>query len=117
MLANFNLEGIIVKSIKYCKLVRDKIPEIIEKSGKKCKYETLTEESYLEMLDVKLREELMEYQVGKNIEELADLLEVMHAIAFARGFSWDQIELARATKSKENGGFRNRILLKEVIEN
>ncbi len=106
-----------MKSIKYCKLVRDKIPEIIERSGKTCKYETLTEESYLEMLEAKLGEEVMEYQAEKNIEELADVLEVMHAIAFARGFSWDQIELTRAIKSKENGGFINRILLKEVIEN
>ena len=59
------------KSVKvYNKLVRDKIPEIIESSGKTCTVETLTDEKYIAMLDAKLTEELAEYQESKSLEEL-----------------------------------------------
>ena len=69
------------------KLVRDKIPEIIENTGKKAYCHVLAEEEYLSELDKKLNEECVEYQVDKSLEELADMLEVMYAIAEARGFS------------------------------
>ena len=61
----------------YNKLVRDRIPEIIESSGKTCLTATLSDESYIHMLDLKLNEELTEYQESKSMEELADLLEVI----------------------------------------
>ena len=51
-----------MSTIKYNKLVRDRIPEIIESNGKKCVYSTLSDEEYLAMLDAKLNEELAEYQ-------------------------------------------------------
>lgn len=63
----------------YYKLVRDKIPEIIEQSGKVCKIEILSDDEYLKMLDAKLDEELAEYHQEQNLEELADLLEVLLA--------------------------------------
>ncbi|WP_353736241.1 nucleoside triphosphate pyrophosphohydrolase [Ruminococcus sp.] len=69
------------------KLVRDKIPEIIEKAGKTPVTHILSEEEYITELDRKLNEECSEYQADKNIEELADMLEVMYAIAEARGWS------------------------------
>ena len=65
------------------KLVRDRIPEIIESSGKSCTTEILSVRDYLRMLDAKLDEELAEYHKDQNIEELADLLEVIHAAAIA----------------------------------
>ena len=58
----------------YNKLVRDCIPEIIEKSGATCKIRILSDEEYIEMIDAKLDEELLEYHTDKSIEELADLL-------------------------------------------
>ena len=61
----------------YHKLVRDRIPEIIESDGKTCVCETLSDEEYIRLLDEKLNEELAEYQESKSLEELADLLEVM----------------------------------------
>ena len=76
-----------MKRITYNKLVRDRIPEIIEKSGNKCIIEILSNEEYIEMLDKKLDEELAEYHKVENIEELADLLEVIYACAQARGYS------------------------------
>ena len=105
------------KSVKiYNKLVRDKIPEIIESSGNTCTVETLTDEKYIAMLDAKLTEELAEYQESKSLEELADLLEVMGAVVKARGYTWDELTTVRKKKREERGGFEKRILLKEVYE-
>ena len=100
----------------YQKLVRDRIPEIIEADGKTCVIETLSDSRYLEMLDAKLAEELAEYQESKSLEELADLLEVMRAVVQARGWTWEQLEQVRQEKPAQRGGFEKKILLKEVIE-
>ncbi len=101
-------------AIKYNKLVRDKIPEIIEASGKNCITEILTDEQYLQMLDAKLDEELAEYHQEQNLEELADLLEVIYACAVANGYSVAELEKVRADKAAKRGVFIKRILLKEV---
>ena len=98
------------------KLVRDRIPEIIEASGKTCLTATLSNEAYLHMLDQKLNEELAEYQESKAIEELADLLEVIAAIANASGSSWDHLMQIQEKKRRQRGGFDKRILLMEVSE-
>ena len=98
----------------YNKLVRDKIPEIIEADGRKCKTELLSEEAYLKMVDAKLDEELAEYHKDQNIEELADLLEVIYAAAQARGYSVEELERVRVAKVEKRGAFQKRILLKET---
>ena len=98
----------------YNKLVRDKIPEIIEKNGGECKCRILDDKEYIKMIDAKLDEELAEYHKDQNIEELADLLEVICAAARAQGYSLDELENIRATKAKERGAFDKRILLKDV---
>ena len=103
-------------TITYNKLVRDRIPEIIEASGQKCSIEILPEDVYLQLVDAKLDEELAEYHKDQNIEELADLLEVIRAAALARGYSLEDLERARAEKAEKRGGFEKRILLKEVYE-
>ena len=100
----------------YNKLVRDLIPEIIEASGKECKTRILSDEEYLKMLDIKLDEELAEYHKDQNIEELADLLELIRAAAIARGYTLDELEAARAEKAKERGGFERKIFLIDVTE-
>lgn len=105
-----------MRSIAYNKLVRDRIPEIIESSGKTCSTEILSPEEYLRMLDAKLDEELAEYHKDQNIEELADLLEVIHAAAIARGYTLEGLEQIRAEKAAKRGAFEKRILLKEVYE-
>ena len=101
-------------AIIYNKLVRDKIPEIIEASGKTCETKILSDEEYLQMLDKKLDEELAEYHQEQNIEELADLLEVLYAIAKARGYSIEELEHVRLEKQKARGPFNGKILLKSV---
>ena len=100
----------------YQKLVRDRIPEIIESSGRICVTEILSDEDYLKMLDAKLDEELAEYHADQNIEELADLMEVIRACAVARGYSVEELEQVRAEKAAKRGGFERKMLLKEVIE-
>lgn len=105
-----------MKHIQYNKLVRDRIPEIIESSGKHCTTEILSETDYLRMLDAKLDEELAEYHKDQNIEELADMLEVIRACAIARGYSLEDLECVRAKKADKRGGFEKKILLREVEE-
>ncbi len=105
-----------MKEIKYNKLVRDYIPEIIETDGKTCITEILSDVQYLEMLDAKLNEELTEYQESKSLEELADLLEVMRAVVKARGWTWEQLERVRHEKADQRGGFERKIFLNEVVE-
>ena len=102
--------------ITYNKLVRDRIPEIIRASGKKCTVEVLENTAYINMLDAKLQEELNEYQQSKSLEELADLLEVMGAVVRARGYTWDDLTRVRKEKREKRGGFDQRILLKDVFE-
>ena len=102
---------------KYNKLVRDRIPEIIEASGNTCVTEILPYEDYLKMLDAKLDEELAEYHADQSIEELADLIEVIRACAVARGYTVEELEQVRAEKAAKRGGFEKKILLKEVREN
>ena len=98
------------------KLVRDRIPEIIEASGKTCVTEVLPNDAYIQALDAKLSEELAEYQQSKSLEELADLLEVMGAVVKARGYTWDELTRVRKEKRAQRGAFEQRIFLKEVIE-
>ena len=81
---------------KYNKLVRDRIPEIIEASGNTCVTEILSDEDYLRMLDVKLDEELAEYHDDQNIEELADLMEVIRDCAVVGEYSLEELECIRA---------------------
>ena len=102
--------------IKYDKLIRDKIPEIIEQSGKKCIVEVMDNDTYIEYLDQKLNEELAEYQQDKSVEELADLLEVIYAVAVARGYSVEDLERIRVEKAEKRGAFEKRLLLKSVSE-
>ncbi len=96
------------------KLVRDRIPEIISSSGKTAHTNVLTEAEYLTELDKKLGEEYAEYQADKSLEELADMLEVMYAIAVARGYSVEELEAVRREKAEKRGAFDKRIFLERV---
>ena len=98
----------------YNKLVRDKIPEIIEADGKTCKTRILGDEEYLAALEEKLNEEVAEYQKDKNLEEMADVLEVLQAICVAKGYSLEDLETMRAKKAEKRGGFKDKIFLESV---
>ena len=96
------------------KLVRDKIPEIIENTGKTPIVYILSDEEYLSELDKKLNEECAEYQADESIEELADVLEVIYAIAEARGWSVPELESVRRDKAEKRGGFSDKVFLEYV---
>lgn len=100
----------------YNKLVRDKIPEIIQADRKSCTTHILTDEEYIIALETKLNEEVAEYQMDKNIEEMADVLEVLQAICTARGYSLEELEETRAKKANERGRFQKKIFLEYVDE-
>lgn len=103
-----------MKKITYHKLVRDRIPDIIKQTGKTCTCSILSDEDYKKFLDEKLNEELAEYQESKSMEELADILEVIRAVAIARGSSPEEVESIRKTKAQNRGGFEKKILLEDV---
>ena len=100
----------------YNKLVRDLITDIIEESGSECRTRILSDEEYLRMLDLKLDEELSEYHKDQNIEELADLLELIQSATIARGYTLDELESVRAEKAQKRGGFEKKIFLIDVTE-
>lgn len=95
------------------KLVRDKIPEIIIKKGENPSTRILGSEEYLLELDKKLQEEVAEYLENNDLAELADVLEVIRAIAEARGEDIDAIEHVREQKFLERGGFKDKIFLQQ----
>jgi len=103
--------------IIYNKLIRDRIPEIIEKSGKKCTIRTLDDEEYIKSLNIKLQEELNEYCENEDIEELADLVELVYAILEYKGVSLEEFENIRLKKKDKRGGFDKRIFLESVDDN
>lgn len=105
-----------MKTINYDKLIRDRIPEIIEGQGKKAVYTKLNDSQYKEMLDKKLTEELEEYSQSDSVEELADLVEVIYAILDYKKVTIDEFETIRVKKVQERGAFKEKLLLKEVIE-
>ena len=96
----------------YNKLVRDKIPEIIagDNNGK-CETRILDDQEYLEELNKKLKEELNEYLESGEVEELADLEEVLRAILDAKRVSYEDFERLRLKKVEKRGAFKNRIFL------
>ncbi|MBE4906472.1 nucleoside triphosphate pyrophosphohydrolase [Bacillus luteolus] len=104
----------------YNKLVRDLIPTIIEKLGSKPITQILSDEEYMIELKKKSFEELEEYMNTTNkedaLEELADLLEILHALAEANGSSIDEVEMIREKKAVDRGGFKDKIFLVEVLD-
>lgn len=104
----------------YNKLVRDKIPHIITSSGKECRTRILDPEEYKQELRTKLIEESEEYVSAANdqeaLEELADMLEVIRALAEVHGANAAQLDKLRADKAEARGGFQERVYLIDVDE-
>ncbi|MCB8814733.1 DUF429 domain-containing protein [Desulfosporosinus shakirovi] len=100
----------------YNKLIRDKIPQIIEDSGKKAIIEKVSDPEYLDLLNAKLGEELQKYLDSQRVEELADLVEVVYAILEYKEVSRQEFEDVRKQKVEERGAFRDTLLLKEVSD-
>jgi predicted house-cleaning noncanonical NTP pyrophosphatase (MazG superfamily) len=98
----------------YNKLVRDKIPEIIIKSGKSCIVQRASAEEKSELLKAKLREDVKEFLEEENIEELADIMEVLFGLANNLGYSEKDLIKKREEKREERGGFIEGVVLEKV---
>lgn len=101
---------------RYDKLIRDRIPEIIDEDGRYCKTRVLNDKEYLAELNKKLQEELDEYKESGSFEELADLEEIIHAIVLYKGTSIDKFEKIRQEKRSIRGGFEEKIYLENVFD-
>lgn len=98
------------------KLVRDRIPEIIESKGGTCETEILGDEEYKEALMVKLQEEIAEFDKGAHPEELVDVYEVLIALTNACGYDMHMLNKMADEKRKKNGAFNEKIFLKTYNE-
>lgn len=99
--------------MKYNKLVRDKIPEYIKsKGGTPITYKA-DDKEYWQKLKEKLQEEVNEFFQSENIEEIADIEEVIKAIISFKKFDKKEIEIIRKKKLIERGGFKKKIILDE----
>ena len=91
----------------YNKLVRDRIPEIIAAdNGKTCVTRIMEDDEYLKTLNTKMQEELKEYLESGDVEELADLEEVLRAILDIKGVSYEEFEKIRDAKVDERGAWK-----------
>jgi predicted house-cleaning noncanonical NTP pyrophosphatase (MazG superfamily) len=95
------------------KLVRDRIPEIIRASGAEPVTYRADVAEYRGRLREKLLEEVDEFLAADGadaVEELADILEVVYALAADLGTTKEDLETARATKAAERGAFADRVI-------
>lgn len=95
------------------KLVRDKIPEIIKQSGKEPVTRIAADAEYWQRLKDKLHEEVHEFVQNDDVDELADILEVIYALAEAKGVSKEGLEGKREKKAQERGGFKDKVILEK----
>ena len=99
----------------YNKLIRDNIPDILENKNLNYKLTTLNEKDYLDAIKSKFKEELDEFfnskSISNSLEELADILELIHAYAIFHNFTFEKIEKIRQKKLLDKGGFSKKLFL------
>jgi predicted house-cleaning noncanonical NTP pyrophosphatase (MazG superfamily) len=99
---------------EYDKLVRDDIPDVIRENDETPVTRRVDGEEFRDYLVAKLVEEAEEYAESRKLDELADLLEVVHAVRTARDVDADELEAMRAEKADERGGFADGVVLERV---
>lgn len=106
---------------RYPKLIRDRIPEIVERNGQKAKvYREEDTAKYLEFLFTKLIEEASELAQADTLEhqkeELADVREVLVTIQTTLGLTESDVAEAQSSKREERGGFEGRLIMESKAE-
>ncbi|MFZ2299964.1 MAG: nucleoside triphosphate pyrophosphohydrolase [Candidatus Moraniibacteriota bacterium] len=99
--------------MRYNKLVRDRIVEIIEAKGEKASWHSASDEEYCKKLKEKLLEEVNEFLEAENKEEMADVFEVITAWLALKGWAIEDIIALQKEKRDKRGGFDKRIILEE----
>ena len=100
----------------YDKLVRDRIPEIIESTGRSCGTRVVFGDEFYSYLDKKLDEEVSEFREAGNLEELADIMEVVYGLAEYLGYTEQELNVLRSKKRDERGGFSRGIVLTDTSD-
>jgi predicted house-cleaning noncanonical NTP pyrophosphatase (MazG superfamily) len=108
------------KKTVHNKLIRDNVPELLSERGIECSIKVLQEHEYIDALQKKLQEEVTEFFTAKGkehqIEELADVLEVVRALVAVTGATMDELENVRLEKGKKRGAFQKRLFLEQTSE-
>ncbi len=99
----------------YNKLVRDKIPGIIKADSFTPIAHIANDEEFREKLLEKIAEEVDEFKENEDPEELADILEVVYALASLQNISPEDLEKIRAEKAKKRGVFTEKIILEKTL--
>jgi len=100
----------------YDKLVRDRIPEILEKKNKDFVAYRVADGDYFLYLKRKLREEVDEFLESPSVHELADVYEVLSALLKDMDYTMADVRRERVLKTEERGAFDDRWILAEVID-
>lgn len=101
----------------YNKLVRDKIPQNIDSiEGRKATWRVMDDNEYLKELNKKLLEESNEFIEANEIEELADVMEVIESIMKFKNIKWEEVRKIQDKKRDKKGSFNDKIYLEYVEE-
>ncbi|MCL2148963.1 MAG: nucleoside triphosphate pyrophosphohydrolase [Methanomassiliicoccaceae archaeon] len=96
------------------KLVRDRVPGIILEGGEMPSFRILDDGEFLSALNDKLQEEVAEYLESGTMEELADVLQVLHSLSELLGRGERELEYFRSEKAAERGAFRSQVFLESI---
>lgn len=99
--------------MKYDKLVRDRIPKIIQNGGGKAIIHIAGEKEYWQKMKKKLIEEAIEFFENEELKEITDILEILDAICVFKGFDKREIESLKKRRREKRGRFKKRIILEE----
>ena len=98
------------------KLIRDKVPAILQEQGKSACCDVLDEATYEKLLNERFVEDVARYVREGTLEAMADIGEVMHAILALKKIPIEDFQKARMERMEELGGYGGRLYLTEVIE-
>lgn len=107
-------QGIHPFATYYGKLVRDRIPELIEDHQESCVTHEATHEEYRQALRAKLVEEVTEFLESETLDELADILEVIHSLSALSGVTREKLLGRQREKRDKRGGFDQKIILDQT---
>jgi predicted house-cleaning noncanonical NTP pyrophosphatase (MazG superfamily) len=101
----------------YNKLVRDNMPQLIKESGRECRHRIMNDREYFDALLDKVVEEIEEYRISGNEDELADVYEVLDCLVQFKEYEPMHIDYLRLIRKEARGSYRDKVLLIDVEDN